>query len=383
LRVGYVSPDFIDHVVGRNLLPLFRCHEPKNVEIFCYAGVALPDAFTERFRRWSHHWRSTVGVPDAVLAERIREDGVDILVDLAQHTAGNRLAVFARKPAPLQVSFAGYPESTGLDGIEYRISDRYLEGDASEIADRSSQIGEGVAPALRIPHSELRIPEQVLLIDSFWCYEPDGTEIAVNELPAIQRGQMTFGSLNTFSKINEPVLHLWARVLGQVKASRLILLSRSGSHRQRVRDLFEREGIAGDRVEFLDRRPRLSYLELYHALDIALDPFPYGGHTTSLDALWMGVPVVSLAGNTPVSRGGLSILSNAGLPELAAHSEDAYVRIATELAHDQRRLADLRTTLRSRMETSVLMDARHFARQIEAAYRAIWREWCLKRSDPS
>jgi predicted O-linked N-acetylglucosamine transferase (SPINDLY family) len=189
---------------------------------------------------------------------------------------------------------------------------------------------------------------------------------------------VTFGSLNTFRKINESVLQLWARVLRQVADSRLLLLSAEGSHLQRPLQILAQAGVERHRVEFVAQRPRREYLKLHHRLDVALDPFPYNGHTTSLDALWMGVPIISLAGKAPVSRGGLSILSNLGLPELVARSEDDYVRIAAELARDRTRLATLRATLRGRMEHSVLMDAPRFAAQIESAYRTMWREWAAK-----
>jgi protein O-GlcNAc transferase len=356
LRIGYVSPDYRDHVVGRSLLPLFERHDRDQVEVLCYSGVVWPDWMTERFRGLAGEWRSTVGVSDARLAEIIREDGVDILVDLAQQMAGNRLPVFARKPAPVQVSFAGYPESTGLEAIEYRISDRYLEA--------------GVAKG----RSETK--EQLCLIDSFWCYDPCGMEVKVNTLPALETKTLTFGSLGNFGKVNEPVLKLWAQVLGIVKNSLLLIWSPMGSHRQRTTDALEKEGVKGDRVRFVEFRPRREYLEAYHEVDIVLDTFPYNGHTTSLDALWMGVPVVSLAGETPVSRAGLSQLSNLGLPELVAHSEGDYVRIAVELAGDIPRLAKLRSTLRGRMENSVLMDAPRFTRQVEQAYRSMWKRWC-------
>jgi predicted O-linked N-acetylglucosamine transferase (SPINDLY family) len=310
----------------------------------------------------------------------IRQDGVDILVDLSQHTANNRLPVFARQPAPVQVSFAGYPESTGLEAIEYRISDRFLElGDRSwEIGDRVSESGAD----LRSPISHLRpaTKGRALLIESFWCYDPCGEEVEVNSLPALKSGTVTFGSFGNFAKVNDPVLKLWARGLGAVKNSRLLIWSPAGSHRRRTLDALEEEGIEPRRVEFVEFRPRREYLELYHQLDIVLDTFPYNGHTTSLEALWMGVPVVSLMDDAPVSRAGLSQLTNLGLPELAAHSEKDYVRIAVELAGDIPRLADLRSTLRHRMNTSVLMDAPRFARNVEAAYRSIWKAWSAGKS---
>ncbi|MEP6670073.1 MAG: tetratricopeptide repeat protein [Chthoniobacter sp.] len=354
LRVGYVSPDFRDHVLGRNLLPLFREHDRAQQEIICYSGVRKPDDLTEEFRRCAAQWCDAADLSDEALADRIRQDGVDILVDLTLHAAGNRLPVFARRPAPVQVSFAGYPASTGLGAIEHRISDRYLDG--------NKDAGES---------------DHLSFIDSFWCYDPCGVELMVNKLPAQETGTVTFGSLNDFCKINEPVLKLWARVLEKVKDSRLLLLTYAGSHRQRTLDVLAREGIAAHRIAFVEPRPRREYLEFYHRVDIVLDPFPYNGHTTSLDALWIGVPVVSLAGERAISRAGLSQLSNLGLPELIAQSEDDYVAIATQLAGDLPRLAELRATLRGRMEASVLMDAPRFARRIEAAYRAIWQRWCV------
>jgi len=355
LRIGYVSPDFRDHVVGRNLIPLFRRHDRRNFEIFCYSGFAREDPLTGEFRRYARQWRSTVGVGDEALAGMVRQDRVDILVDLTQHLAGNRLPMFARKPAPVQVSFAGYPESTGLEAIEHRISDRYLEPDAED--------------------EESGKREKIHWIDSFWCYDPCGVEVEVNPLPASESETVTFGSLGNFAKVNEPVLKLWARVLGTVKDSRLLIWSPAGSHRERALEVLAREGVDTRRVEFVEFRPRREYLKLYHRLDIVLDSFPYNGHTTSLDALWMGVPVVSLAGDTPVSRAGLSQLTNLGLPELAARSETEYVDIAKGLAKDLPRLAELRSTLRDRMRASVLMDAPRFARQVEQAYREMWKAW--------
>ena len=355
LRVGYVSPDFRNHVVGRNLLPLFARHDHRNFEIFCYSGVAQADQLTEAFRRRADHWRSTVGLDDEALADLIRRDGVDILVDLTQHMAENRLPMFARKPAPVQVSFAGYPDSAGLEAIEYRISDRYLEAGSAD--------------------QENGRTEQIRFIDSFWCYDPCGVEVEVNPLPALENETVTFGSLGNFGKVNERVLKLWARALGTAPDSRLLIWSLAGNHRERTLEVLRSEGVEARRVEFVGFRPRREYLELYHRLDIVLDTFPYNGHTTSLDALWMGVPVVSLVGNPPVSRAGLSQLTNLGLPELAAGSESEYVNIAGGLARNLPRLAELRGTLRDRMANSVLMDAPRFARQVEQAYREMWQAW--------
>jgi predicted O-linked N-acetylglucosamine transferase (SPINDLY family) len=415
LRIGYVSPDFRDHVVGRNLFPLFEKHDRREFEIFCYSGVARPDALTAQFQKLSDGWRSTLGVSDEALAAMIREDGIDLLVDLAQHMAGNRLPVFSRRPAPVQVSFAGYPAGTAAEAIGYRISDRYLEATEipeSEIGDGRSEIGEeselrredsmepgldtdetrlgknprevpvSSAPSVLIrvhPWLDSTAAEQIHLIDSFWCYDLCGAAVEVNSLPAHGGGYVTFGSLNNYCKVNDGVLRLWARLLGEVNGSRLVILCPRGSHRRRAMEIFAAAGVTADRIEWVEPCARGEYLRLYHRIDVVLDPFPYNGHTTSLDALWMGVPVVSLAGERAVSRAGLSQLSNLGFSEWVAFGEEEYVKIAGRLAGDVSRLANLRGTLRSRMEGSVLMDGCRFARQIEGAYRAMWREWCAKQ----
>ena len=379
LKIGYVSASFCDDAVGANLRPLLTHHDHREFEIFCYSGVLRADPLTAEFRRHADAWRNTVGLGDEALATMIRADDVDILVDLSQHISGTRLPVFARQPAPVQVSFLGYPDTAGVEAIPYRISGRWLEDEGEPRAKSQEPSGAGAADSAPLGSRNLALGSLGLfLLDSFWCYDPQGIDIAVNELPAHASGQVTFGSLNNFCKFNEPVWKLWAQVLGKVRDSRLVIQSAEGTQRQRVAEIFEGEGISAERLEFFTRRPRRAYLELYHRIDIALDPFPYNGHTTTLEALWMGVPVVTLAGESPVSRGALSILRNLGLPELVATTGNDYLRIATELAHDLPRLSHLRATLRSRMESSVLMDAPHFARQIEAAYRAMWREWCQR-----
>lgn len=250
----------------------------------------------------------------------------------------------------------GYPGTTGLSTVDYRFSDPYLD-----------------PPGL---NDRYYAEETVRLPDSFWCYEPGSREPAVNPLPASSSGTITFGSMNSFCKANDQVLELWARVLRAVPGSRLMILIDFGSHRRRTLDVLQQHGVDQDRVEFESRRPRRLYLELFHRIDIALDMVPYSGVTTSLDALLMGVPVVCLAGGTAVSRGGLTIMSNLGLPEMVAHNVDEYVAIAAHLAADLPRLAVLRSTLRDRLERSPMMDTSRFARNIELAYRSIWRRYC-------
>jgi protein O-GlcNAc transferase len=358
LRVGYVSADFREHPVGRYVLPLLERHDREGFEIFCYSGAARPDWMTERLRSLAGNWRSTMGVPDARLAEMVREDGVDILVDLALHTAGNRLPVFARQPAPVQVSWLAYPGSTGLRGIGYRLTDARMEPE-----------GQSVWP----PEVPAPLP------DCWCCYQPPAESPEVNALPALSAEGVTFGSLNNFSKVNEGVLALWARVLEAVKWSRLLMFCPEGVARDRVGAFFGERGIAAARVEFVGFLSGGEYLRLYQRIDLALDPFPRNGMTTTCDALWMGTPVMTMPGKMPASRAGLSLLSSVGLAELAASSEEDYVRMAVELAGDLPRLAELRASLRTRMLGSPLMDAPRFARNVEAAYRQMWQAWLRKQ----
>jgi protein O-GlcNAc transferase len=362
LRVGYVSPDFRQHAQALFTLPLFAAHDRAQVEIFAYADVPRPDAVTQQVRQLCDAWRDAVALDEQQLAELIRRDQIDVLVDLTMHMAGNRLPVFARKPAPVQVSWLAYPGTTGLATIDYRLTDRFLD-----------------PPGL---HEEHYTETLIRLPDSFWCYAPLEAEVAVGGLPAAQRGYVTFGSLNNFCKMHAAVLRQWAAVLHGVPRSRLLLLAPAGSPRQRAQELLAGEGVDTDRVTFVGERSRGEYLKLYQEIDIGLDPFPYNGHTTSLDALWMGVPVVSLVGATAVGRGGLSILTHVGLPELAAQNVEQYVHTAAALAADLPRLAELRATLRERMRRCPLMDAPRFARGMEAAYRQMWRRWCAEPPHP-
>jgi predicted O-linked N-acetylglucosamine transferase (SPINDLY family) len=354
-----VSPNFNRHPICHFLIPLLEAHDKAQVEVHCYSSVRRPDAFTERVRMAADVWCESVGWSDETLAKRIREDRIDILVDLTQHMADNRLLVFARKPAPVQVAWLGYPASTGLPAMDYRFTDAWLEPE-------DAAWSESVETPIRLP-------------DSWFCFAPiEAPEPTV--VPALRTGQITFGSLNNFCKINEGVLRLWASALQAVEGSRLLLSCPAGSTQSRVRDYFAGHGIAADRLELVARTAtRTEYLELYQQIDIGLDSFPYHGGTTTCEALWMGVPVVSLAGQTAVSRLGLSVLTNVGLPELVALSEDEYVRIAVKLARDLPRLEDWRAKLRSRMQASPLMDAPRFARNVENAYRAMWRKWCAVR----
>lgn len=356
LRLGYISPGFRRHTQSLFMVPLLTHHRRDTMEVFCYSDVACPDEVTDRLVGLGHHWQNIVDLSDESVAKQIKADGIDILVDLTLHMANNRLLVLARKPAPVQVTWLAYPGTTGLTTIDYRISDPYL--DPQEVDERVYS-----EKTYRLPHT-------------FWCYDPLTEVPAVNELPAATNGFITFGCLNNFCKITPATVVMWSEVMRSVPGSRLIVLAPHGSARHRFLASMQYNGIEEGRIEFVDRAPRDQYLLHYHRMDIGLDTFPYPGHTTSLDSFWMGVPVVTRSGRTAISRSGLSILSNLGLGELVATDADQYVRLAVELSRDIPRLAELRRMLRSRMQSSPLMDGPQFARDMEDAYRQMWRSWC-------
>ena len=356
LRVGYVSPDFYRHPVGRFMVPLLAAHDHQQFEIVCYSSVRIPDPMTDQCQTHSDVWRVATGQTDQQLADQIRADQIDILVDLTMHMSNNRLLTFARKPAPVQVTYLAYCGSTGLTTIDYRLTDPFIDPPGQHDRFYSEQ--------------SFRLPE------TYWCYESTPLAPAVNSLPAQRAGHVCFGSLNNFCKVTPQAFATWCQILKAVPNSTLLVHAHPGSHRQRARSVLAEHGVSPDRILFADFKPAAEYFETYHTVDIALDPFPYGGGTTTCDALWMGVPVVTLAGQTGVGRGGVSILSNVGLPELIAQSQADYVRIAADLSANLPHLQQLRHSLRSRMQASPLMDAPRFARNIESAYRTMWERWC-------
>lgn len=351
LRIGYVSPDFREHSVARFLLPILERHDREQVEIFAYSDVPRPDAVTEAIRANVDAWRDIRTLSDAQVAEAVREDSIDVLVDLAAHSGRNRLLAFARKPAPVQVTYLAYCSTTGVDAVDYRLTDRYLDPPSADL--------------------EHYVERSIRLPDCYWCYAapPSSPD------PEPAGGPPTFGCLNNFAKVTPGVLRLWARILLRVPDARLLLHAREGSHRDRVRETLREAGVAAARVEFVGPQPLEDYLRTYREIDVALDPFPFGGGTTTCDALWMGVPVVTLTGHTAVSRAGSSLLSNAGLADLVARSEEQYVDIAVRSMRD-RPSAAMRRNLRERLRSSPVMDSPRFVRNLEAAYRAMWREWC-------
>jgi len=364
LRIGYVSPDLREHPVSRFFEPLLREHDREAVEIFCYAEVARPDAVTARLRELSEQWLTTAGLTDDALAERIRADGIDILVDLAGHTANNRLGVFARKAAPVQATWLGYPNTTGLDAIDYQLVDA---------------ITDPVGADAWASETLVRLP------DGYFCYgaAQDAPEPAAP--PSLMTGVVTFGSFNNPAKLSASTLDAWARLLTRLPHARLLLKGKpfadAGARALLLGKLGER-GIAADRIELEGWSSNIAdALGSYGRLDIALDPFPYNGATTTCDTLWMGVPVVTLRGDRHAARVGASLLAQVGLPDLVADSVEDYVEIAAALAGDSKRLTELRRTLRPRMAASPLCDAPGFARKMEAAYRDMWQTWRERRDD--
>ncbi len=360
LRVGYVSPDFRRHSVAYFIEPVLASHERANVEVFCYSNVATPDPMTARLMALADHERSIAGVSSDVVAETIRADRIDILVDLAGHTAGNSLAVFARKPAPVQVTYLGYPNTTGLRTIDWRITDIHVDppGDGDDLH------SEGLSRLER----------------TFLCFQPPAQAPDPGPLPMLSTGHVTFGSFNALPKITPEVMALWARLLSRLPGSRLILKSlglSDAQSREHVARAFSRLGVSADRILVLPMEDTLQgHLARYRDIDIGLDPFPFNGTTTTLEALWMGIPVVALAGDRHAGRVGGSILRNAGLAELVAQGLESYIDGALALASDPRRLSNLRESLRERLASSPLLDARGFVTALESAYRRMWVQWC-------
>jgi predicted O-linked N-acetylglucosamine transferase (SPINDLY family) len=362
LRIGYVSAYLWDHVIARNMLPLFRNRNKAEFETICYASVTKPDVITSEVRSFCDTWRDIATIPDEAAARIIAQDRIDILVDLTLHLPRGRLLIFGDKPAPIQITFAGYPGTTGMKQIDYRLTDPYLDppGETDPFYCEKS---------IRLPHS-------------FWCYDPDAMNSSagfdVSPLPAQSNGFITFGCLNSFHKVNADCLKLWARTMATVPKSRMILLAPPGKTRDWVKQQFRSEGVEPDRVDFVGRQSHADYLHTYDGIDIGLDSFPYNGHTTSLDSAWMGAPVVTLVGSTVVGRAGLSQLSNLNLAELAARSDEEFIRIVKSLASDIRALAKLRAGLRQRMLQSPVTDCKAFAEAIEIIYRNVWKTWCAR-----
>ena len=358
LRVGYVSADFSGHPIGYWVEPILAAHRRNNIEIFCYTAGRRSDETTRRLKASARAWRDIASMQDAAAAELIEADRIDILVDLSGHTRGNRLLVFARKPAPVQATYLGSLTTTGLATIDYKLTDRFLSP-----ADSKEQFTE----------------ELIRLPGCFACYQAPAEAPNVSALPSLQNGHVTFGSFNNMAKVTPLVVALWSRILREVPRSRMILKDKSlidQGQRDRYHKLFEENGIAAPRLELLPGTPFPNHLGEYQNVDIALDPFPYNGCYTSSEALWMGVPIVTLAGSMTFGRYGVTLLSNLGRDALVAITPDEYVEKAVNLANNQERLASLRGELRQLMISSPLCDSIGLARALENAYRFMWRRWC-------
>lgn len=361
LRVGYVSGDFNSHPVGYFLESVLAAHDRASVKAICYANNSRSDELTDRLKGVADGWREIVGVGDDAVETLIRRDGIDILVDLSGHTAGNRLTLFARRVAPVQVTWLGYFGTTGLPTMDWILADRHV-----------------------LPPEEERFFTEAVwrLPGSYLCFTPPAEDVPVGPPPLLAMGGVTFGCFNNRAKISPATVALWAQVLKTLPQSRLLLKARQlgdAGVRQALRDQFAAQGVAGNRVRMEGEAPRAEYLASYNRIDIALDPVPFGGGTTTAECLWMGVPVVTRRGDRWAGRIGQSFLETLGLTDrLVADSADDYVAKASSLAGDAAGLADLRAHLRLRLQRSPLCDGPAFARALEQAYRFMWQAWCRR-----
>ncbi|BCS55986.1 tetratricopeptide repeat protein [Geobacter sp. SVR] len=360
LRIGYLSPDFREHSVASFIEPVLASHDRSRFEIFCYHCHQDHDRVTARIQTLTDGWRELNDVSDDVAAELIRNDGIHILVELAGHTAFNRLPLLARRPAPIQVTWLGYPHSTGLPAIDYRLTDA--------VADPP-----GISEQW---HSE----RPVRLPGPFLCFHPPEAPDPPEALPCSKNGFITLASFNNLAKASPTILRCWRHILAAIPDARLLIKSEIFSDRESSDWAAERLQLPTDRLLFLGKTPdRTSHLALYSQADLALDTFPYNGTTTTCESLYMGVPVVSLAGRRHASRVGATILEAVGLGDLVTWTEEQYVATAVKLAKDLPRLSSLRRNLRGMMAASPLMDRQRFTDGLEAEYRLMWERFASSR----
>ncbi len=356
LKIGYVSGDFRNHSVAYFIEPVLANHDKSQVEVYCYYNFFLHDSYTDRIAADADHWLVCAGMSDEQLAEHIRADGIDILIDLSGHTAYNRLPVFARKPAPVQATWIGYAGTTGLTAMDYRISDAYLDPPGQTERYHSETL-------LRLPATG-------------YTYKPEPGCPEVNLLPALSSGKLVFASLNNPIKINQAVVNLWGKILVALPHARLMLGNATGNEtRHRLIEMFGKAGIGTERLILQPRMSMMDYLALHQQIDIALDPFPYNGGTTTLHSLWMGVPVITLVGGHMVSLVGGAMLSRVGMSEFVTHSEEEYLQRAIQLAQELPSLNRIRQSLRARINAGDF-EPEKITRNLEMAYREVWRKWC-------
>jgi protein O-GlcNAc transferase len=356
LRIGYVSPDFRDHTVPRFISAAIQHHDREQFETFCYSNSHKKDAVTAKLQMWAEQWREIADLNDEKAEQLIRDDRIDILIDLRGHAGNNRLTLFARKPAPVQGVMVGYFNTTGVSAIDYRITDEWQ--DPTGKSDRFH-----VEKLARLPHGA-------------WCYSADENAPPVDDLPALRSGSITFGCLNKILKVVPKCAQLWGELLRLVPKSHLLLVAPEADRTGHLKRRLNESGIDSNQLTILDKAPsRLEYLRRFNQIDICLDPFPFNGITTTCDGLWMGVPTVSLTGETTISRVGSGILAAAGLSELVAHEPQNFLRIVSDLADNKDRLQQLRRGLRERIKYSDLMNGNQFTQELEISFRKMWSAW--------
>ena len=366
LRIGYVSADFRAHPVGYLALPLIEGHDRTRFEVSCYFSHRIEDDWTARFRKAADRWVNVALLDDAALAQRIATDDIDILADLAGHSEGNRLFAFARRPAPVQVSWMGYVTTTGLSAMDWRLTHADADPSGAE-SDYTERLW--------------RLPS------SLWCYRPLPGMPDVQPPPVLKKGHVTFGVLNRYAKNSQPALRAWAEILRRVPDSRLLINAPQGEPQRRLAQFFGEQRIDLARVDCFTHSDHNRFWHLHHAVDIALDPFPFNGGMTTCETLWMGVPAVSCSGSDLTlegfafpsrfaSRMGRAMLQAIGRPEWVADTIPGYIDCAVQMASQPERLARWREAQRRQMAQSPLMDERAFVADVEAAYRTMWRERC-------
>lgn len=368
LRIGYVSSDFRSHSVAYFIYPVLQAHLKDKFDIYCFSNVEKPDAFTQKIQSISGiFWKNIRQLSDQETVELIMQEKIDILIDLSGHTAAHRLKVFAQKPAPVQINYLGYPDTTGLSTIDYRFTDRLAD-----------PIGET---------DYLHTEKLCRLSRGFLCYQPpESCPEPAPQSPMRENGYVTFGSFNKFTKINHSVVTIWSRLLNSVPHSKLLIKSKNltGLAEKRLLAEFAKHGIEKDRIIRSAWIPTLSeHLELYSKIDIALDTFPYNGTTTTFEALWMGKPVITLTGETHVTRVGYSILSRLGLDELITYSPEEYIDRCIQLAGDVEHIQQISETLRQRLTTKGMLDSDRFTRELESCYQRMFRAWSHQHTESS
>lgn len=365
LRVGYVSGDFNGHPVGLFMESVLANHDKTQYETYCYYNNDKFDDYTDHLQKSADHWRAVNGRSDEELARQIRHDGIDLLIDLSGYTGKSRLLAFAHKPSPVQITWLGYFDTTGLDAMDYIIADRFV-----------------------IPSEDERyyVEKVVRLPNAYLCFSPPRATVEPGPLPALATGKVTFGCFNNPAKITDAVIACWSRLLHALPEAQLFLkyaAYRDTGVRHHYQDLFAQHDIAPERIRFAGPSSRSQYHLAYQEVDIGLDPYPFNGCATTLEALWMGIPIVTLRNKRNyrfASRMGETLLTNIGLGECVTDNEDAYIAKAISLAVDLTRLDEMHNALRSQLLNSPVCDGAGFTRDLEAAFRDMWETWCHSRT---